>query len=105
MKKKNQSVAKKASAFPKFAEINKFLRIVSDANRLKILLVLKGNQMNVTQIHTKLRLPQNLTSHHISKLKSAGLLNEKSEKTFRHYSINMKKLREYDNLFRKMFGI
>lgn len=105
MKKKTKNTAKKRAVFQKFAEVNKFFRIVSDANRLKILLALKGNQMNVTQIHTKLKLPQNLTSHHISKLKSVGLLNEKSERTFRHYSINMRKLKEYDGLFRKMFGI
>ena len=105
MAKKINRNAKQAPITGNFLQLHKFLRIVSDANRLKILLALKGNIMNVTEIHTKLKLAQNLTSHHISKLKSAGLLNEKSEKTFRRYSINMKKLKEYEGLFGKTLGI
>lgn len=105
MNKKIKKTGKKAGNSGKFSQINKFFKILSDANRLKILIALKGNEMNVTAIHTKLKLPQNLTSHHLSKLKSADLLNEKSKKTFRFYSINVKKLKEYENLLRKTFGI
>ena len=105
MAKKSNRMAKSAPASGNFSQLHKFFRIVSDANRLKILLALKGGVMNVTQIHTKLKLPQNLTSHHISKLKSVGLLIEKTEGTFRKYSVNVKKLKEYESLMRKTFGI
>ena len=89
----------------KFSEVSKFLKIVSDENRLRILLVLGEGTMNVTDIHSKLKLPQNLTSHHISKLKSLELLNEKREGTFRHYSVNSKKLKECSRLMRELLNI
>lgn len=105
MKKQNRNVKKQTSVSDKFSKISKFLKVVSDENRMKILLALKGGSMNVTQIHTKLKLPQNLTSHHISKLKSVGLLSEKHEGTFRHYSVNTRNFREYSRIFKELFGV
>lgn len=96
---------KKTAGNDKFLELNNFLKIVSDENRLKILLVLNDGEMNVTSIHNKLKLPQNLTSHHISKLKSLDLLVEKREGTFRRYSVNTKKLKEYARLLKEMMKI
>lgn len=101
MAKKSTSAAENA----KFSEVSKFLKLVSDENRLRILLILGDGTMNVTDIHSKLKLPQNLTSHHISKLKSMELLNEKREGTFRHYSVNFKKLKELEKLTRELLSI
>lgn len=89
----------------KFSQVSKFLKLVSDDNRLRILLILGEGTMNVTDIHSNLKLPQNLTSHHISKLKSLDLLNEKREGTFRHYSVNFKKLKELNKEFRDLLSI
>lgn len=104
-KNMKKSTAKNTPENAKFAEVSKFLKLVSDDNRLKILLTLGEGTMNVTDIHSKLKLPQNLTSHHISKLKSLELLNEKREGTFRHYSVNAKKLKELNRLFRELLNI
>lgn len=101
MKKQPKQGKKNKIQAKDFIKVNKFLKSVSDKNRLRILFELKGAVMNVTQLHTSLRLPQNLTSHHISKLKKLGLLTEKSEGTFRRYSINAKKMKEYENLVKK----
>ena len=98
-------MAKQVSEGENFVQVNKFLKTVSDANRLRILFVLGEGSMNVTDIHNKLKLPQNLTSHHISKLKALELLNEKREGTFRHYSVNTKKLREYNKMFKDLFSL
>lgn len=96
-------VGKKTSEISKqFSEVNKFLKIVADENRLSILVLLEDGAMNVTDIHSKLKLPQNLTSHHISKLKSLELLSEKREGTFRHYSVNTKKMKEFNKMFRDL---
>lgn len=100
-----KSTTKNTPENAKFAEVSKFLKLVSDDNRLKILLTLGEGTMNVTDIHSKLKLPQNLTSHHISKLKSLELLNEKREGTFRHYSVNVKKLKELNKEFRELLNI
>ena len=105
MSKKTSTMGKSTPENAKFSEVSKFLKIVSDENRLRILLVLGEGTMNVTDIHSKLKLPQNLTSHHISKLKSLELLNEKREGTFRHYSVNSKKLKECSRLMRELLNI
>jgi DNA-binding transcriptional ArsR family regulator len=105
MKKQNYNQKRAQGEGDKFVKVNKFLKKLADENRLKILLALKGKTMNVTEIHNQLHLPQNLTSHHISKLKSLGLLNEKQEGTFRHYSVNAKNLKELNRAFRELLGI
>ncbi len=86
-------------------KVNDFLKTIADTNRLRIICLLGKESFTVTQIYEKLKLPQNLTSHHISKLKKMELLNEKKEGTFRIYSVNLKKIREYNQLFKKVVGI
>jgi DNA-binding transcriptional ArsR family regulator len=105
MKKQNNNAKKTQGMGDKFSKSSQFLKTLADENRLKILLALKGKTMNVTQIHSQLRLPQNLTSHHISKLKAVGLLNEKQEGTFRNYSTNSKNLRDLEKGLRDLLGI
>jgi len=89
----------------KLADLNTFLKAVSDMNRLRILYVLKSGTLNVGEIYGKLKLPQNLTSHHISRLKRIGLLDERREGVFRHYSLNAKKLRQYNDMFKDTLGL
>ena len=96
---------KKLLGSDKFSKAKKFLKTVAEENRLKILFELKNKTMNVTELHTKLKLPQNLTSHHISKLKKVGLLNEKHDGTFRLYSVNKKKLAESTRIFKELLGM
>ena len=96
---------KKSLGTDNFSKAKNFLKTVAEANRLKILFELKNKTMNVTELHTKLRLPQNLTSHHISKLKKVGLLSEKHDGTFRLYSVNKKKLAESTRIFKELLGI
>ena len=106
MAKKEKKIDKQAPEVSKqFLDVSKFLKIVADENRLRILVLLGTGAMNVTNIHSKLKLPQNLTSHHISKLKSLDLLLEKREGTFRLYSVNTKKLKEYSRLFKELMKI
>jgi len=105
MIKKEKKAGKQASGSKQFLEMNKFFKIVADENRLRILVLLENGPMNVTDIHSKLKLPQNLTSHHISKLKSLELLLEKREGTFRHYSLNIKKLKEFNRLFKELMKL
>ncbi len=106
MAKKEKKVGKQDAGVSKqFLDVSQFLKIVADENRLRILVLLGEGQLNVTDIHNKLNLPQNLTSHHISKLKSLELLTEKREGTFRHYSVNVKKLKEFNKLFKELMKV
>ncbi len=86
-------------------DVENFLKVMADGNRMKIVSVLGRETLSVTQIHKKLKLPQNLTSHHISRLKKIDLLKEKKEGTFRLYSVNLAKMRELVRLLKNKFGI
>jgi len=102
---KKISSKKTSETSKQFLDVNNFLKIVADENRLRILVLLEDGAMNVTDIHSKLKLPQNLTSHHISKLKSLDLLLEKREGTFRHYSVNIKRLKEFNKMLKDLLKI
>ena len=54
------------------------LRAISHPMRIAIIAMLEENQeLNVTQIHTKLNIEQAATSHHLSILKRKGILHSK----------------------------
>lgn len=83
-------------------ELKEFLKIVSDTNRLRILCLLTKRELCVCEIFGALKLPQNLVSHHLAKLKKLSLVEERREGTFIIYSINRKSLKQYKALFNKI---
>ena len=60
-------------------EIADFLKVVSEENRLRILCILKKQEMCVCEIWQYLDSPQNLTSHHLKVLKDFGLISSRKE--------------------------
>jgi len=75
------------------------LRLTSDTNRLRILCLLTKKERCVCEIFEALQLPQNLVSHHLSKLKSLSLVEERREGTFIIYRVNKKAIDRYRRLF------
>ena len=49
--------------------ICRVFHVLSDQTRLKLVLSVKGGELNVTQLCKKLRLPQPTVSHHLSLLR------------------------------------
>lgn len=83
-------------------KLKKFLKIISDTNRLRILCLLVKKEFCVCEIFKALKLPQNLVSHHLAKFKELSLVKERKERTFVIYSVNNKILNEYKNLFNQI---
>ena len=50
-------------------------RACADPTRLRILMLLEGRELCVTDVETILRLPQAKTSRHLRYLKAAGLVD------------------------------
>jgi DNA-binding transcriptional ArsR family regulator len=67
------------------AEIFKAMAIPT---RLAILKLLKEGELCVCEITSALAKPQSSTSHHLSILKSAGLIRERKEGKWSHYRIS-----------------
>lgn len=70
------------------SQVAEFLKIISEENRLKILCLLKENEMCVCDIWQHLGLVQNLTSHHLKVLKNFELVSSRQEGLKAIYSIN-----------------
>ncbi len=59
------------------ASIVKILRVVADPNRLRILLLLKGEELSVAELQEILVMGQSTISTHLSQLKQAGLVEDR----------------------------
>lgn len=57
--------------------IVKILRVVADPNRLRILLLLKAEELSVAELQEILTMGQSTISTHLSQLKSAGLVEDR----------------------------
>ena len=72
-----------------------FLKVVSDANRMKIICILKCGERNVEEIYSHLNLAQNLVSHHLKVLRQANILKAEKEGLHVIYSLNKKIVNKY----------
>lgn len=81
-----------------FANLAKFLRIVGDDNRLRILCLLKDEDRCVCEIYPNLDLSQNLVSSHLKIMLDFGLLKIRREWRKNYYSINSAIFKKYNSL-------
>jgi len=64
---------------PDLEEVAALLKVLADANRLRILdLLMQGDSCNC-ELNDKLGLPPNLLSHHLRVLRKAGLVNSRRD--------------------------
>jgi ArsR family transcriptional regulator len=59
------------------ASIVRTLKVVADPNRLRILLLLKGEELSVAELQEILGMGQSTISTHLSQLKQAGLVEDR----------------------------
>ena len=68
----------------------RFLKIISDENRLRIICLLNRGTRCVCEIWQELKIPQNLASHHLKVLRDFKLLTSEKQGLKVIYSINKK---------------
>ncbi|NCN25213.1 transcriptional regulator [Candidatus Falkowbacteria bacterium CG10_big_fil_rev_8_21_14_0_10_37_14] len=79
-----------------FVKLSKFLRIIGDDNRLRILCLLKDGELCVCEIYPNLDLAQNLVSSHLKVLLDFGLIKVRQEWKRNYYSINRPVFKKYN---------
>ncbi len=80
-------------------ELSEFFKSLADENRLKILMMLSQNgEMNVSAIGEQLGQSQPAVSHHLTQLKSAGLVEYRREGKFNFYALQPTGLHELVDL-------
>jgi ArsR family transcriptional regulator, arsenate/arsenite/antimonite-responsive transcriptional repressor len=62
-------------------------KALADETRLRILHLLTRGERCVCHIHDTLKLPQSKVSRHLAYLKAAGLIQDRKEGLWRHYSL------------------
>jgi ArsR family transcriptional regulator len=82
------------------AQTAAILKLLAEENRLKILCILQGGEHCACQIIKHLGLPQNLVSHHLNKLKKAGLIEGRKNGVWIHYSLTEKGGKIIENIFK-----
>ena len=82
--------------------IKKYLGTLAEPNRLAILSFLKEGEKCACEIHPKLKLPQNLSSHHLKNLKDLGLLKSRREGNKIIYSRNEEIIKIYQEELTKI---
>jgi len=69
------------------ASILKILRVAADPNRLRILLLLRGEELSVAELQEILSMGQSTISTHLSQLKQAGLVEDRRTGKSNLYSL------------------
>lgn len=81
-----------------YADLAKFLRIIGDNNRLKILCLLKDKELYVDELSCNLGLAQNLISSHLKILTAFNLLNIRKVGKKNYYHTNKEVFKKYNSL-------
>jgi ArsR family transcriptional regulator len=76
-------------------KIKEYLLAISEPNRLAILKFLKNEEKCACKIHPELKLPQNLSSHHLRVLKDLDLLKSRRDGVKILYSRNEEVIKRY----------
>ena len=84
--------------------VNKFLKIISEENRLQILYLLREGEKCVCEVYEALKITQNLASHHLKVLKDFGLIKSRKEGRKIFYFINRKVFSRHIKLLNKIIN-
>jgi ArsR family transcriptional regulator len=82
--------------------LKKYLTALAAPNRLAILRFLKDGEKCACEIHPKLKLPQNLSSHHLKVLKDLNLLQSRRDGVKIIYSRNEEVIKNYQKELTKI---
>lgn len=69
-------------------DLIKFIKILTDKKRLRILNLLRENEMCVCELSGVLRVSQPLISHHLSVLKASGMIKSRKIGYWSYFSLN-----------------
>ncbi len=69
-------------------EITDIFKMLTDETRIRILNVLRENQLCVCEVQAVLAISQTNASKHLNKLKAAGLITDEKKSQWAYYYLN-----------------
>jgi ArsR family transcriptional regulator, arsenate/arsenite/antimonite-responsive transcriptional repressor len=82
-------------------ELSDYLKILSDENKFRIVKHLMRGEECVCTIAQSLGLEQSLVSHHLNKLREAGLITDRKVGSWVHCSLNKEVFEKLEKSFLK----
>ncbi len=82
-------------------ELTQIFKLLSDESRYKIVKQLMKGEECVCDIAEELNLEQSLVSHHLNKLREAGLIVDRKVGSWVHCSLNPKIFEQIETTFKK----
>lgn len=83
------------------AQVTKFMELIAEQNRLRILCLLRRGERCVCEIWRYLNLSQTLASHHLKIMKDFGLILSRREGSKIYYYLNQTFINKYFGYLRK----
>jgi ArsR family transcriptional regulator len=78
------------------------LKTLSDDTRLDIILLLATGEKCVCEIFEKLKLPQNLVSHHVGILRQNNLIINRKDGKWVYYSLNRNEIKKLQSVLEEI---
>ncbi len=85
-------------------QLAKVFKALSDANRLKIFILLSSRTLCVNALVNHLAISQSAVSQHLRVLREAGLVNSEKRGYWMHYSANKKEAEQFIKKFNSLLG-
>jgi len=102
---KNKCCQKNSKKRKELQDIKNDFDILNDVNRLRILCLLRGHkEICVCEIYEALKLPQNLVSYHLGKLKEASFVESKKYGVKVIYRLGKAKIKNFESLINNLFN-
>ena len=83
-------------------DVKQYLGALAEPNRLAIMALLKEGEKCACEIHPRVKVPQNLCSHHLKVLKDVKLLKSRRNGVEILYSRNEKVIKDYQRIFERI---
>jgi ArsR family transcriptional regulator len=78
------------------------LKALADQTRLRIIALLTGNERCVCELRDQLDVPQPLLSFHLKTLRNAGIITDRRDGRWVHYSLQPHVLAEVEEYLRML---
>jgi len=78
------------------------LKAIAEENRFQIIKLLSEKSLCVCEIEEKLKIPQNLVSHHLCVLKKASLIDDCRCGKNNYYTLNKQSLKKLNKILTKL---